>query len=116
LVDANDRVTFVGRALRRTGLDELPQLVSVLVGDMSLIGPRPLLVDDPGAAEREKFPDALDIRPGISGLAQVSGRNLVSPRRKARLDAFYARHPSLRFDMVLVARTLQVVVTGKGFL
>jgi O-antigen biosynthesis protein WbqP len=116
LADAAERVTLVGRVLRRTGLDELPQLVSVLRGDMSLIGPRPLLVDDPGAAEREKFPDALAIRPGISGLAQVSGRNLVSPRRKARLDAFYARHPSLRFDLVLVARTLQVVVTGKGFL
>jgi O-antigen biosynthesis protein WbqP len=113
---ADQRITPLGRVLRRTGLDELPQLVSVLRGQMSLIGPRPLLANDPGASERAKFPDALDVRPGISGLAQVSGRNLVSPRRKARLDAFYARKPSLRFDLVLLLRTIFVIVTGKGFL
>jgi O-antigen biosynthesis protein WbqP len=116
LPNANGQLTLVGRLLRRTGLDELPQLVSVLGGDMSLIGPRPLLVGDPGAVEREKFPDSMSIRPGISGLAQVSGRNLVSPRRKARLDAFYARKPSLRFDLMLMARTVWVVASGKGFL
>ena len=113
---AGDQVTLVGRVLRRLGLDELPQLVCVLRGDMSLIGPRPLLADDPGALERIRFPAALSMRPGISGLAQVSGRNLVSPRRKARLDAFYARSASLGFDMVLLARTLVVVVSGKGFI
>lgn len=116
LADVDGRLTLIGRVLRRTGLDELPQLVSVLRGDMSLVGPRPLLVGDPGATERENFPDALGIRPGISGLAQVSGRNLVSPRRKARLDAFYARKPSLRFDVLLLARTVLVILTGKGFL
>jgi O-antigen biosynthesis protein WbqP len=113
---AAQRITPLGRVLRRSGLDELPQLVSVLCGDMSLIGPRPLLLNDPAAKERAKFPSALDVRPGISGLAQVSGRNLVTPRRKARLDAFYARAASLRLDLVLVVRTLAVIVTGKGFL
>jgi O-antigen biosynthesis protein WbqP len=113
---AAQRITPLGRVLRRSGLDELPQLVSVLRGDMSLIGPRPLLLNDPGAKERAKFPSALDVRPGISGLAQVSGRNLVTPRRKARLDAFYARAASLRLDLVLLLRTLAVIITGKGFL
>lgn len=116
LSDGEAGITGVGRLLRRTGLDELPQLWCVLRGDMSLLGPRPLVAIDPCMAEREKFPDALDVRPGISGLAQVSGRNLVSPRRKARLDAFYARTGSLGFDLILLARTLVVIVTGKGFL
>jgi O-antigen biosynthesis protein WbqP len=113
---ADDPVTLVGKLLRRLGLDELPQLWCVLRGDMSLIGPRPLLADDPGTLERMRFPVSLAMRPGISGLAQVSGRNLVSPRRKARLDAFYARSSSLGFDMVLLARTLVVVASGKGFM
>ena len=116
LTGADEHVTTVGRLLRRLGLDELPQLVCVLRGDMSLIGPRPLLADDPGTMERVRFPAALTMRPGISGLAQVSGRNLVSPRRKARLDAFYARSASLGFDLHLMARTVVVVISGKGFM
>jgi O-antigen biosynthesis protein WbqP len=109
-------ITPVGRFLRRFGLDELPQLVSVLGGDMSLIGPRPLLADDPGAIERANFPSALEVRPGISGLAQVSGRNFVPARRKARLDAFYARSASVGFDLILIVKTVGVVISGKGFL
>lgn len=112
----DDQVTPIGRVLRRIGLDELPQLWCVLRGDMSLIGPRPLIVDDPGANERAKFPVALQVRPGISGLAQVSGRNLVSPRRKARLDALYARGRSLGLDIVLIFKTLGVLISGRGFL
>jgi O-antigen biosynthesis protein WbqP len=110
------QLTPIGKFLRRTGLDELPQLACVLSGEMSFIGPRPLLADDPGLNERAKFPRAFSVRPGISGLAQVSGRNLLSPRRKARLDALYARTASFGLDMVLLARTLVVVVSGKGFL
>jgi lipopolysaccharide/colanic/teichoic acid biosynthesis glycosyltransferase len=83
---------------------------------MSFIGPRPLLADDPALEERHKFPRAFSVRPGISGLAQVSGRNMVSPRRKARLDALYARSASFSLDMVLLVRTVVVVVSGKGFL
>jgi O-antigen biosynthesis protein WbqP len=107
--------TPVGKVLRRSGFDELPQLFSVLSGDMSVIGPRPLLVGDPGARERTKFPRALSLRPGMSGLAQVNGRNQISPRRKARLDALYARTVSLRGDLALVVKTVQVIVSGKGF-
>ncbi|WP_267129077.1 sugar transferase [Terricaulis silvestris] len=116
LQGSEQRITRVGKFLRRTGLDELPQLLCVLSGEMSLIGPRPLLADDPGASERTKFPGALEVRPGISGLAQVSGRNSVPARRKARLDAFYARANSLGFELVLLVRTIGVIISGKGFM
>src|SRR5262245_60072243 len=88
---SEDQITPVGKLLRRTGLDELPQLACILTGEMSFVGPRPLLAEDPTVSERAKFPRVLGVRPGLSGLAQVSGRNLLSPRRKARLDALYAR-------------------------
>lgn len=111
-----EQITPLGRILRRTGLDELPQLACILSGEMSFIGPRPLLADDPAIRERAKFPRAFSVRPGISGLAQVLGRNMVSPRRKARLDALYARRASFGLDMVLLARTVVVVLSGRGFL
>lgn len=114
LADAD--FTPIGRFIRRTGLDELPQLVCVLSGQMSLIGPRPLLSSDPAAHERLKFPEAMTVRPGISGLAQVNGRNNLTPRRKARLDALYARAVCLRVDASLVVKTIVVLITGRGFL
>lgn len=116
LTDAEALITPIGKILRRTSLDELPQLLSVITGDMSLIGPRPLLPGDPAQTARTDFPEALELRPGMSGLAQVRGRNLVSPRRKARLDAFYARARSGWFDLQIVARTLFVLISGRGFL
>jgi O-antigen biosynthesis protein WbqP len=107
--------TPIGRFLRRTGLDEMPQLFCVLAGEMSLIGPRPLLISDPATRERLNFPMALTVRPGISGLAQVNGRNAISPRRKARLDALYAHAVCLRVDAMLIVKTVIVVVSGRGF-
>lgn len=115
-LDCEEQITPVGKLLRRTGLDELPQLACILTGEMSFIGPRPLLADDPAVSERAKFPRVLGVRPGLSGLAQVSGRNLLSPRRKARLDALYARTASLWLDIVLLVRTAGVILSGKGFL
>lgn len=108
--------TPIGLLLRRTSLDELPQLWSVLAGDMSIIGPRPLLAGDPAADQRLNFPAALSVRPGISGLAQVNGRNGLTPRRKARLDALYARSVCVRVDAMLLAKTVVVIVNGRGFL
>lgn len=108
------QVTTLGQFLRRTSLDELPQLFSILRGDMSVIGPRPLLESDPAAWARRDFPDALRVRPGLSGLAQISGRNQVTPRRKARLDAFYVRKMSLGYDLTLMLRTLMIVASGRG--
>jgi lipopolysaccharide/colanic/teichoic acid biosynthesis glycosyltransferase len=103
------RISPVGRFLRRTRLDEMPQLLNVLVGDMSLIGPRPLLPQDqpPNPAVR------LTVRPGITGWAQVNGGNLLTPAEKHALDEWYIRNASLRLDLQIVAMTLQFLMRGE---
>jgi O-antigen biosynthesis protein WbqP len=113
---AEDHITPIGAFLRRSALDELPQLFCVLRGDMSIIGPRPLLPEDPGVRARRQFPTAMRARPGLSGLAQVVGRNSVSPRRKARLDALYAQSTSLGLDLLIFWRTAGIVLTSRGFI
>jgi exopolysaccharide production protein ExoY len=107
------RTTPFGSFLRRNSLDELPQLFNVLRGDMSLVGPRPIV---PGEVERysDRIGDYYRCRPGITGLWQVSGRNLVSYQRRVRLDAFYARRQSVRLDAIIMLRTVWVVLTGYG--
>lgn len=110
------QVTVIGRVLRRWSMDELPQLLCILKGEMSFIGPRPLMPEDPAQLARAQFPESLSVRPGLSGLAQVRGRNLVSPRRKARLDALYARVRTGPFDLEIFARTLTVLISGRGFI
>ena len=110
------QVTAIGQLLRRWSMDELPQLVCILKGEMSFIGPRPLMPEDPAQLARMAFPEALSVRPGLSGLAQVRGRNLISPRRKARLDALYARVRTGPFDLEIFARTLSVLISGRGFI
>jgi lipopolysaccharide/colanic/teichoic acid biosynthesis glycosyltransferase len=104
----DDRHTRVGRLLRVSSLDELPQLVNVLAGHMSLVGPRPDLpeaVEYYSATDRDK----LLVRPGMTGLAQVEGRNALTPREKWRLDAEYARTMSLVTDLRIVLRTIGLV-------
>lgn len=113
---AEGHITPLGAWLRRSALDELPQLYCILMGDMSIIGPRPLLPSDPAVAARRNFPQAMAARPGLSGLAQVVGRNSVTPRRKARLDAFYARSTSFALDSQIFWRTAGIVLTSRGFL
>jgi lipopolysaccharide/colanic/teichoic acid biosynthesis glycosyltransferase len=107
------RVTRVGRLLRVTSLDELPQLVNVLRGDMSLVGPRPDLVEQERLYDDEVRPK-LWVRPGITGLAQVSGRNGLPWRERLRLDARYAQRVSLAGDLRILLRTVGVVVRGSG--
>ncbi|HHY38768.1 MAG TPA: sugar transferase [Clostridia bacterium] len=107
------RITRLGRVLRRYSLDELPQLINVLKGDMSLVGPRP---DLPFHAqlytqeERRK----LDLKPGITGLAQVCGRNNLPWKERLRLDIEYVNRVSLWLDLSIVARTLVKVVASEG--
>jgi exopolysaccharide production protein ExoY len=107
------RITWFGHCLRRTSMDELPQLFNVLKGDMSLVGPRPIV-----PSEIERYADKITAyyrcRPGITGLWQVSGRNLVTYQRRVRLDAIYARKQSVRLDLAILARTVRVVVSGAG--
>lgn len=111
---ANDpRVTRIGRILRRSSLDELPQFLNVLRGDMSTVGPRPML---PGQAAEygAAFSAYCRARPGITGLWQVSGRNETSFRRRSELDQLYLRRWNALSDLVLLMRTVGVVLVGRG--
>jgi exopolysaccharide biosynthesis polyprenyl glycosylphosphotransferase len=106
------RITPIGRLLRRTSIDELPQLINVLFGEMSLVGPRPLPADDGdflGDVRRR-----LLVRPGMTGLWQVSGRSELSWDDAVRLDLYYVDNWSLAFDLVIMWRTVAVVFAGKG--
>ena len=109
----DDRVTRVGRLLRRTSLDELPQLINVLRGQMSLVGPRPPLAYEMEAYAHWQF-DRLQVRPGITGLWQVSGRNLLTYRRMCELDIEYVRRWSLLLDLRILLRTIPVVLFNSG--
>jgi lipopolysaccharide/colanic/teichoic acid biosynthesis glycosyltransferase len=103
------RVGAVGRFLRRSRLDELPQLFNVLVGQMSFIGPRPLLpVDQPvGSAAR------LQVRPGLTGWAQVKGGRHLSSLDKVALDVWYVRNASIAVDLEIIVRTIVMVIFGE---
>src|SRR5215210_5435296 len=107
------RVTRVGRFLRKTSLDELPQLWNVLRGEMSLIGPRPI-VD----AEVPRYGEAYElygrVKPGMSGLWQVSGRSDTSYEERVKLDSYYVRDWSVWLDLVLLARTVRTVLLDRG--
>ena len=108
-----DRLTPFGRAIRATSLDELPTLWNVLCGDMSFVGPRPLLVSylprySPLQARRH------EVRPGITGLAQVSGRNDLDWDERLRLDVEYVDRRSFRTDAAILARTVPIVVRREG--
>jgi lipopolysaccharide/colanic/teichoic acid biosynthesis glycosyltransferase len=107
------RVTAVGRLLRRTSIDELPQLLNVLAGHMSLVGPRPAL-----PVEVARYPATwhrrLTVRPGLTGLWQVSGRCTISPRRRTAIDIAYVRRRSLALDMAVLFRTAAATVSMRG--
>ncbi len=107
------RVTKTGQWLRRTSLDELPQVWNVLRGDMSFVGPRPILVDEVDGYGRV-FALYATVRPGITGLWQVSGRNNTSYRQRVFLAAYYVRNRNLLMDAWIVARTPWAVVSRTG--
>ncbi len=111
--DGDARITRVGAFLRRTSLDELPQLWNVLVGDMSLIGPRPTLayqVEQYTPFQRRR----LEVRPGVTGWAQVLGRNAISWPRRIELDVWYVDRRSLLLDLEIAVRTALVLVRPEG--
>jgi lipopolysaccharide/colanic/teichoic acid biosynthesis glycosyltransferase len=108
-----DRTPRLGRVLRATSLDELPQLVNVLRGEMSLIGPRPTLPEQVaryGPRERRR----LEIRPGLTGWAQVNGRNSITWPERIELDLWYLEHRSLWLDLRILGRTLRRLVLPTG--
>jgi len=107
------RLTLMGKFLRHSSLDELPQLWNILIGEMSLVGPRPILLD-----QREIYGPAyhtyIEMRPGLTGLWQVMGRNRVSFAERAQLDVYYARNWSLKLDLNILLRTVLVVIRRDG--
>ena len=107
------RLTGPGRSLRRMSIDEIPQLVNVIRGDMSLVGPRPILPSEVGLYG-EAFPLRQSVRPGLTGLWQVSGRSDLSLEDSVRLDVRYATRWSLGMDVWVLAKTIPAVLTRRG--
>lgn len=109
----SQRITRLGALLRKTSVDELPQLLNVIRGDMSLVGPRPLFISYlPHYSERER--KRFDVKPGITGLAQVSGRNSLTWDERLELDAQYAERHSFSLDIRIIFKTVLIVFRGKG--
>ena len=111
--EGDPRITRVGAFLRRTSLDELPNLVNVLHGEMSIVGPRPTIpVQVEQYTERQR--GRLRVKPGITGWAQVNGRASLPWAERIELDLWYVEHESLRLDLRILARTLRILVRGDG--
>jgi lipopolysaccharide/colanic/teichoic acid biosynthesis glycosyltransferase len=112
-LEDDPRVTPIGRLLRRTSIDELPQLLNVIRGDMSLVGPRPALpweAEMIGEAHGQRF----DVRPGLTGLWQVSGRSKLTMRQGLELDVEYVSRQSFAFDLMILLKTVPVVLFTRG--
>ncbi len=112
LLPDEDRLTFIGRIIRRTSLDELPQLINVIKGDISLVGPRPLMMSylplyDKDQARRHT------VKPGITGWAQVNGRDAISWNKKFKLDLYYVDNQSFILDLRILFKTVINVLIGK---
>jgi exopolysaccharide biosynthesis polyprenyl glycosylphosphotransferase len=108
------RITAVGKILRKTSIDELPQLINVIRGEMSLVGPRPLPVRDYNGFEQDSYRRRLSVRPGITCLWQVEGRNSIPFEKWMELDLQYIDHWSLSLDLLILLKTIPAVVRGTG--
>ncbi len=113
--DPDKYITRIGRLLRRNGLDELPQLWNILKGEMSFVGPRPVVLNEHELiAERDNY-GANDIRPGLSGWAQINGRDTLTPEIKAKIDGDYIKSMSLINDLACFFKTIPVIIKKDGF-
>ena len=119
-IDEDIRITKIGKLLRRTDLDELPQLLNVLIGQMSLVGPRPMYKNElerhlkTNPRDEKYLKDILSVRPGITGLWQVSGRNEIPFGKRLKMDAKYSKEQNFFLDMKILLKTPYVVLTRKG--
>lgn len=107
------RVTRLGKIVRKLSLDEFPQLINILRGEMSLVGPRPIIRSEAVRYGRY-FDEYCQVRPGLTGLWQVSGRNNVTYRRRVSLDCYYVRNKTVMMDLMILFRTIPVVLGAKG--
>jgi lipopolysaccharide/colanic/teichoic acid biosynthesis glycosyltransferase len=113
LLPDKDRLTGIGKFVRKTSLDEIPQLLNVIIGDMSLVGPRPLLVSYlPLYTDFQKQRHL--VKPGITGWAQINGRNAISWEQKFNLDVWYVKHQNFALDLKILFNTLSKVIKSEG--
>jgi lipopolysaccharide/colanic/teichoic acid biosynthesis glycosyltransferase len=113
VVEGDPRITRTGRLLRRFSLDELPNLVNVLRGEMAIVGPRPTVQEQVDRyTERQRR--RLEVRPGITGWAQINGRTSLPWPERIELDVWYVEHRSLRLDLRILGRTARMLATGHG--
>lgn len=110
LVEADSVITKSGRILRKTSLDELPQLFNVLTGKMSFVGPRPLIPEEKEIRQIRKEYNVYSVRPGITGLAQVNGRDMLGAKEKALFDKEYVEKQSILLDIKIMFKTVMVVL------
>lgn len=108
-----DAITTLGKFLRRFSLDELPQLANILVGDMSFVGPRPLLIEYLTSYTEDQR-KRHQVRPGLTGLSQVSGRNAIEWEERLRLDSYYASHLSFSLDLRILGKSFPAVLSRRG--
>ncbi|MBB6432306.1 MULTISPECIES: sugar transferase [Leuconostoc] len=113
-VKIRNRVSRFARFLRTTSIDELPQLINILKGDMSLIGPRPVVPQETELVQLRQASGALNVKPGLTGLAQVNGRKQLKNLQKADYDAIYANHVTLLGDITIILRTLPIIIERDG--
>ena len=113
-LDSEKYITPVGKLLRRTSLDELPQLFNVLKGDMSIVGPRPLIAEEVEVHKNRERRGIYALRPGITGLSQIRGRNRLTDREKVEFDAQYLAEFGVLQDAKIVAATFAKVIRGDG--
>lgn len=120
-IEMDPRVTKFGRFLRKTNLDELPQVINIIMGNMSLVGPRPYMKKEVEGILRGDDPIAKDnifqiqkIKPGVTGLWQISGRNTLKFTQRLELDAIYVRNRNMWLDLKILLKTPGILITGKG--
>lgn len=114
LNDAESYISRIGGLLRKLSLDELPQLLNILKGDMSFVGPRPVVLTEEALLQMRTLNKACTVRPGLTGWAQVNGRDDVKVVDKAKMDAYYARHISFSMDVRILFRTVGYVLGSRG--
>lgn len=107
-------VTRWGRLLRKTSVDELPQFLNILKGDMSFIGPRPLIIQEEKIHKLRQENGVYKVRPGLTGWAQINGRDDVSVEEKVELDKYYVDNLSIGFDLKIILKSISVVLNGSG--
>lgn len=114
LTQKNDpRITRVGKILRRTSIDEIPQLINVLKGDMSLIGPRPEITSITSKFDKEQK-EVFNYKPGITGYSQINGRQLLSPDKRVKMEVEYYRKANFWSDLLIAALTFKVILSNEG--